>query len=195
MARPVQADHRHVAHFPFQGFGHPGQVFLDRSVNVDTALGPGSDGNFFHIHVRRVEQASLRGDGNHGNGAALSLGDKVGPFDGIDGNIHFIPAGPDLFPDIQHRGFVQFAFADDNRPVDVDRVKHAAHGVDSQLIRAVLIPAPDAAGCGDSRLFRDPYEFHGKFPFHACQTTFLFAVFASNPFLPAQEGTESLISL
>lgn len=51
------------------------------------------------------------------------------------------PAGADLFADIQHRCFVDLAFADHDAAIDIHFVEHDAHGVDRRTVGGVLVAA------------------------------------------------------
>ena len=157
----VQGHYGQVVHVPVQSLGHPFQVDAHRIVDVDAAFGPGTYGNFIHIHVRRMEQTAFGSNGNHGNGTVLAFGHQVGPFHRVYGNVHFRTAGPYFFTDIQHRGFIHFPFANDHRAVDVDGIKHFPHGIHSQLIDAILVAPANATGTGNRCGFRYTDKFHG----------------------------------
>ena len=108
-----------------------------------------------------MEQASFRSNRNNGNGTGLSFSNKVRAFNRVDSDIHFRAAGTDMFPNVEHRSLVHFAFADDDGPTDVYRIKHLAHSIDGQLVNAVFIPTANASGARNGCSFRYAYKFHG----------------------------------
>ena len=118
MTRPVEDDHSQIIDAPFQAFCDAAQVFLYGLGQIDAPFRPRADTEFFHVHVGRVEQVPLAGDSHDGNGPILAFGRQVRPFQRVDGNIDFRTASTDFFPDIEHRRFVHFAFADDDSPID-----------------------------------------------------------------------------
>mgnify|MGYP006909804087 CR=1 FL=1 len=142
MTWTVKGNNRKVTDSAIQGLGNPFEVSGNGIIDVDAAFGTGTDSNLVHVHIRRMEQASFRSNRNNGNGTGLSFSNKVRAFNRVDSDIHFRAAGTDMFPNVEHRSLVHFAFADDDGPTDVYRIKHLAHSINGQLVNAVLSPRP-----------------------------------------------------
>ncbi|MNN39895.1 hypothetical protein D3C81_1539500 [compost metagenome] len=53
---------------------------------------------------------------------------------------------PDLFPNIEHRRLVHFAFADHDGSVNGDGIKHGTYSGCSGIIRRVLVTPANPAG-------------------------------------------------
>ena len=62
MSFAVEDNDAEIRDFSVHGFGHAGQVFGDRCIDVDAAFGSRADANFLHIHIRCMEQATFRCD-------------------------------------------------------------------------------------------------------------------------------------
>ena len=161
MAFAVQQYNSQVAYFSVKGFGNALQVFAYRCVDVDAAFGTRANGNFIHIHIGSVKQASFGSNSNYGDSARLAFGNKVRAFNRVNRNINFRAARTDMLADVQHRRFVHFAFTDYNRTADIYRIKHFSHRVNGKLVSPVFITAANAAAAGNSGSFRYTDELHG----------------------------------
>ena len=88
-----------------------------------------------------------------------TLGDDLGPFQRIDGDIHLGAALADLLADIEHWRLVHLAFADDDGAGDGDAVEGMAHGLHRRAVGFVLVAAAgplrgrDGGGLGDADEF------------------------------------------
>ncbi len=105
---------------------------------------PGPTISFFHIHIRRVEEAAFIANRHHRQRVGLTHGRHAGTFNRIDGDIYRVAfAGTHFFADIEHRRFIDFALADDDGAVDIDEVKHNAHGVNRCAVGGIFLsPRP-----------------------------------------------------
>jgi hypothetical protein len=82
------------------------------------------------------EPASLR-CGEHGDRVGRAGRDEVGALEGIDGDVDLgsaVAGRSDLLADVEHRGFVPLALADDDRARHLDLVHRPAHGLGRQPI-------------------------------------------------------------
>ena len=106
-----------------------------------------TDREFVHIGVGRMQHRPARPHRDHGQSVRHVLGGQRRAFQRIKRDVDFgAGAGAHFFADIQHRGFVAFAFADDDNAVDVELVELGPHGVDRSLVGGLLVAAPDQAG-------------------------------------------------
>jgi len=107
-----------------------------------------------------VEQAALFGGRHHGDGVGRAGGTEVRAFQGIHGDVHRgLPrTHAHLLADVEHGGLVALPLADDDGPVHVYGLHGMAHGLHGELIAALPVPEPDAAGAGDGGLLDHPQE-------------------------------------
>ena len=167
MARFRQHGDGQLAQRLVQGAGDIVQVLFQRQIKVDSAFSARADDQLFHIHIRRVEEAALIADRHHRQGVGLAHRRHAGAFDGIDGDIYRIAlAGTHFFADIKHRRFIDFALADDDGAVDIDEVKHNAHGVNRCAVGGILIAAAQPFIARQRGGFGDTRKFDGQFSFH-----------------------------
>ena len=118
------------------------QVLRQRQVHIDGAFRPRADDQLFHVHIRCVQEAALIAYRHDRQRVRLAHRRHTGTFDGIDSDIYRIAvAGTDALADVQHRCFVDFAFANHDSAVDVDQVEHNAHGVDGGAVGGIFITA------------------------------------------------------
>ncbi|MNV76038.1 hypothetical protein D3C71_1693680 [compost metagenome] len=144
-----------------------GQRYFGRVRKIQPAGQIGAAGQLLHVDVRRMEQAALVGDGDHRLGVLQAAGDNLGAFQRIDGDVDGRPLlVADLLADVQHGRVVHFAFADHNRPVDGDGIKHGANGRCRRIVRGILVSPADPAGRSQSTQFRNPYNLQSQFTFH-----------------------------
>ena len=112
------------------------------------------DRQLVHVDVRRVQHRSARTHGNDGQRVGHVLGGQRGAFQRVKRDVHLRPfAIADFFADIQHRGLVALALADDHGALNVQFVQLVAHGVDGGLVGGFLVAAADPVGAGDGGLF------------------------------------------
>ena len=118
------------------------QVFRQRQVQIDGALRSRADNQLFHVHIWRIQETALIAYRHDRQRVRLTHRRHAGAFDGIDGDIYRIAvAGTDALANVQHRRFVDFAFANHDSAVDVDQVEHNAHGVDGGAVGGIFITA------------------------------------------------------
>ena len=124
-----------------------------------------------------MEQAAPLSRREHRDGVGRARRTQVGPFQRIDGDVDFsnprrqgisaFGVRPShFFADVEHRRFVTFAFADDDRAVDRYRVHDLAHGFHGDLIRLVAVALPHRVSAGDGRLLDDAKEFEREIRIH-----------------------------
>ena len=135
------------------------QVLRDRRVDVDASLAAGADADLFHVHVRRMEEAAFRRNGQHCDGAVLPFGDEVRPFHRVYGDIHFFAACAYVLADIEHRRFVHLPFADDDGAGNGRERELGMHPVYGELVRSFLIAPAHETAAADRRLFCDAHKF------------------------------------
>jgi hypothetical protein len=148
------------------------EVVADRRVEIDLAARRLRHDQLLHVEVRRVEQPAPLRRREHGNRTRRTGRTEVRAFQRIDGDVDLRSAQPappvhdirqtDLLADEQHRRFVALAFADDDRPVDGDRVELAAHRHHCGLIGLVTVSLPHRVRARDGGLLDDPKEVQGK---------------------------------
>ena len=161
MTFTVQNHYRQIINLAVQRIGDRLEVFRRGRVQVNPAFGARTDSDFFHIHVRRVQQAAFGRNGNYRNRTGHPLGHKIRAFQRINRDIHFHTAGADLFTDVEHRRLVHFAFANDDRAANFHRIKRRPHRINRQLVSAILVASPHQAAAGDRRRFRHTDKFQG----------------------------------
>jgi hypothetical protein len=108
--------------------------------------------------------------GEHADGVGQSVSTKIGSLQGVyrDGDDGTVSTS-DLFPDIEHRGFVAFAFSNDDAPPDVHFAEGTSHSITRSLVGGVSISFSDPPGAGEGSSLRDSYKFQFQVPFHACR--------------------------
>ena len=167
MARFRQHGDGQLAQRLVQRAGDIAQVLFQRQIEIDSAFSAWADNQLFHIHIRRVEEAAFIADRHHCQGISLAHRRHPSTFDGIDGDIHRIAlAGAHFFADIEHRRFIDFALADNDGAVDIDEVKHNAHGVNRCAVGGVFIAAAKPFIARQRGGFGDTRKFDGQFSFH-----------------------------
>jgi hypothetical protein len=125
-----------------------------------------------------MQQTALVRRRQHGDRVGGAGRAQVRPLERIDRDVdlvepHVTQPGevlrvdePDLFADVQHRRLVALSFADDDGPVDRNRVHHPAHRLDGHLVRLVTVALAHRVGAGDRRLFDDAEKFERKVCIH-----------------------------
>lgn len=135
-------------------------VFSGRFTDVHLALGSRRSSQLLHVEVGGVEQTTAIGSGENSHRAALVEGAKVGAFARVDSEIHArASAGADLFSDVEHRGFITFAFANHDAALHLDLIHALAHGIDGQCIRFILQAFAGERGGSDGGLLDDLENF------------------------------------
>ena len=134
---------------------------MHRLPEVDLLRRGGSDHDLVHVDVGGVEQAALFGRGEHGDGASRTGGAEVGPFQRVDGDVDLGidlalgPAASQRLADVEHRGLVALALADDDRAAHFEPVELFAHRLHRHLVGVLPLTVSHRARRGDSRLFGD----------------------------------------
>jgi len=146
------------------------QVAFDRGVDVDVPLRRGPDDELVHVDVRSVQEPALVPSGEHGDGVRRAGGAEVRALEGVDGDVDGVAAATDLLADVEHRGLVALAFADDDDPLDVEVFHLLAHGLDGDLVGVLAVSLAHGPGRGYGGALHDPYELqrqliapHGHF--------------------------------
>ena len=172
MTRALEDDHGDVADLPAEGTRDRAEVLRRSGGDVDLARGDRPDAQLLHVRVGGVGQPALFRGGEHGDRPGLAVGDEVGALERVDRDVdrrHVRPAAvppSDLLADVEHRGFVALALADDDATGEVDLVHRPAHGLGGQLVRAVPIAATHRPCRGDGRLLGDPDHLEREELFH-----------------------------
>ena len=92
-------------------------------------------------------QAAGLGGGEDRDRAGLAVGDEVGALERVDRDVdprHVLAIGagpPDPLADVQHRGLVALALADDDPAGEVDLVHGRAHRLGRRGVGCVLLAA------------------------------------------------------
>ncbi len=118
-----------------------------------------------------MQQAALIRRREHGDGVGRAGGAEVRAFERIDGDVDLVvsaavavglPGQAHLLADEEHRRFVAFTFADDDRAVDGHGVEFAAHRLDGRLIRSVPVALAHRVGAGNRGLLDHAEELEGE---------------------------------
>ena len=155
VARPVENHHADVVDRLLERVGDRFEVIAHRRVDVHVRRGLGTDREFLHIRIRRVQQAAAFGDRHHGDRVRKAVGDEIRAFDRIDGDVDLLAAAAELLADVQHRRFVAFAFADDDSAGDLHVAERLAHLFDRRAVGGVALAATHPARRGQRRAFGD----------------------------------------
>ncbi len=108
-----------------------------------------ADYQLLHIHIWRVQKAALVADRQHRQRIGLAHRCHPRALDRIHCDIDRVAApAADFFADIEHRRFVDFAFADHNLAVDINGIQDVSHRVDGSAIGTVFIAASQPAIAG-----------------------------------------------
>src|SRR5262249_32773577 len=122
VARTIQNDYNQVFDLAIQPAGDRFEVVLNGRINVDHALARGTDHNFFHVAVGRIQQTAFLAGRQYSDGTRRSCGAKIRAFERIDGNIDgciaigTVALGAHLFADVEHRRLVALALTDHDGP-------------------------------------------------------------------------------
>ena len=148
MARTLQNAHGDVGCVTALGLGQRLDPFAGGHRQGDRVGGKArTDGQLFHINVRRVQHRPARPHGNHGQRVGHVLGGQRGAFQRVQRDVHAgAVAGANLFPDEQHRCFVALAFANHHHARDVQQVQLFAHGVHRRLVGGFFVAVADQLG-------------------------------------------------
>ena len=91
-----------------------------------------------------MQHGTARAHGDYGQSVWHILGCQRRAFQRVQRDINARTfACSNLFTDVQHRGFVAFAFADHHDTRDIQHVQLGAHGVDCGLVCGLFIPTTD----------------------------------------------------
>ncbi len=166
MARAIEHAHDDFRRLDALGGGERLHVFGGRLVEIDHAIGIArADRDLVHIDVGRVEQAAVFGNRQYRERVGAGFGGDGGAFERVERDVdarRACVAQSDLLADVQHRGLVALALADDDLAVDIQRVQRRAHGVDGQLVSLFLVAATDLGVAGDGGQFGDPGGVGGQ---------------------------------
>jgi hypothetical protein len=138
------------------------EVLGRRRPEVDVAGRDRADAQLLHVRVRGVGQAARLGRGEDGDRARLPVGDEVGALQRVHGDVDprdvvAVRAGPpDPLPDVEHRGLVALALADDDPAGEVDLVHRPAHRLGRGGVGAVLVATTHEPRRLDGRGLGDP---------------------------------------
>ncbi len=148
VAIALQNHDRQIRHRAALGFGHGMQVPRRSLGDVNRATRPRTDDQLVHVRIGRVQKLTIICNRNDRNRVRLAGCTEVGSFQRIDGNVHargvmvlMLPATSDSLTNVEHRCFIALAFADHYGSFDLDRVKGAAHRINSGLICGFPITA------------------------------------------------------
>ena len=113
------------------------------------------DSDLFHIGIRGVEEVPLLGEGDHGQRVRPALRGQRRTFQRIERDVDLgALAGADFLADVEHRGLVPLALADDDGAIDIEQVERRAHGIDSGLVGGLFIAKTNKVTGGARRGFR-----------------------------------------
>src|SRR5579864_404617 len=108
VAWTIEDDDDEVIHTALEAACDVLQVVRDGGVEIDGMLAGWADDDFVHVAIGRVEQATLFGSGQHGDGAGSARSAEISAFEGIDGDVDFGDlaavgkCGADLLADVEH---------------------------------------------------------------------------------------------
>ncbi|MNC32666.1 hypothetical protein D3C76_200450 [compost metagenome] len=122
---------------------------FSRIFQAEPACQLGAAGQLFHVNIRRMQQAAPVGDRNHRLGIVQPAGDYLCAFQRIHSYINgrAVPV-TDLLPDVEHRRFVHFAFANDHSSVDGDGIEHGTDGGSGRIVCSIFVAPANPAGRG-----------------------------------------------
>ncbi len=167
MTRFCQNGHGQIAKRFTQRIRDVAQVIRQRQIEIDRPFGARTDNQFFHIHIGRIQETAFIADRQHRQRVRLTHRRHARALNRIDGDIYRIAvAGTDFLADIEHRGLVDFAFANHDGAVNVDLVEHDTHGVDRRAVRGIFIAASQPFVASQRRRFGHTGKFDGKFSSH-----------------------------
>ena len=123
-----------------------------------------------------MEQPALLRRREHGNRTRRTGRTEVRAFKRVNRDVDLRstqPAPPvhdiretDFLADEEHRRFVALAFADDDCPVDGDRIELAAHCHHRRLVGLMAVSLAHRVGTGDGRLLDDTEKIEGEVGVH-----------------------------
>ena len=173
VARAIENDYDEVFEAAIEALGDGAKIVGDWRVKVDRAFARRADDNFFHVEIGSVKQAALFAGGEDGDGIRRAGGAEIRAFERIYGDIHgrieaIFVAGrdSDFFADVEHRGGVAFALADDDGSVHADVVHFVTHGLHGDVVGFVSITEAHGARGGDGGLLDDSKKFEAECAFH-----------------------------
>ena len=171
VAWPFEDDDRDVLDPPAERLGDAPQVFARALADVHLARHARSDAQLLHVGVRRMGQAAgLRG-GEHSDRPGLSVRHEVGALQRVDrdidpGRLGVTVGAADLLADVEHRGLVALALADDDPSGEVDLLHRRAHRLGGESVGAHAVAATHGACGGDGRLLGDADHLECEQLFH-----------------------------
>ena len=141
-------------------------VFGGRGVEVDGSCGDvRPDGDLVHVDIGGVQKRSPRPHRDHREGIGHGLGAEGGAFERVEGDIDLLAlSGAHALADIEHRGLVALALADDHPAPDVEAVELGPHGIDRGLVGIGLGAASDQIGGGDGGGLAGMGQAQGQHP-------------------------------
>ena len=100
---------------------------------------------------------------DHGECVAASLGREGGAIDRIDGDVAFRGrAIADALAVVEHRGFVFFAFADNDGAIHRNGAESKSHGIDGSAVCAFLVATAHPAARSEGGGFGHANEIEGN---------------------------------
>ena len=165
--------------------------------DVHVPGGDRADGQLLEIRVRGVEEAARLRRGEHRHRIRLAARDEVRALErvdrDVDGDVAWA-ALADRLADPEHRRLVALAFADDDRPVDLDLVERAPHRLDRGAVGRRAVAAAHQASRGDRGGLGDPDHLQCEQRLHRRSSVWASAragccVMLSGPGLAASDGS------
>ena len=172
VARPLQDDDRDVVDAAAQGRRDPAQVLRRRRGDVHLARHHGPDAELLHVAVGGVQEPAPLGRREDRDRARLAVGDEVRPLQRVDRDVDLgrLADGArriaDALADVEHRGLVALALADDDPGVDRDLVEGAPHRLHGEPVGVHRVAAPHQAGRRDRGGLGDADQLQGEQAFH-----------------------------
>ena len=159
MTRSVENAYGKVRNFSVHSFRYIVEIFRYGCIKADSPLSSWTNTDFVHIHIRSMQEASMRSNSQNSNSAILSLSHQVCTFYRVNRNINRFSACTYMFSDVEHRCFIHFAFADNYRATYRCLGKLFMHAIYCQLVSTFLIPSAHKTAALDSCLFYNSYKF------------------------------------
>ena len=171
--RAVKNHHYQVFDVALQTLGDGFQIVSNGGVEFNSAFAGRADDDFFHVQIGSMKQAAALTGSKNGDGIGSAGGAEIGAFKGVNGDIDLGKEGfrrmsgkSDLFADVQHGGFIAFAFSDDDGAVHFHLVHGFTHGLDGDFVGFFAIAKPHGARGGNRSIFDHAQEFQTETLFH-----------------------------
>ena len=173
----LEHDDDEIMDIPVEAPRDLAQVVGHRRIEIDRVLRLRPHDQLLHVDVRRVEQPTPLGRGQHGYGPRRPGGAQIRPLQRVDGDVDLrqpllaVRAAPDALADVQHRRLVALPFSNHDTAVYRNVIEPGAHRLHGDPIGTMAIAQSHRVRAGDRRLLDDVQESVGQIGTvdrHAC---------------------------